>query len=488
VSGVIRPRSAIRFTAAYDRPGMKGADSSRICHGPIWFCVACRDSGSNSPPHDEHWLAPADCDCPQYGHGNHVAPPVPATPPCVAPGVGVETEGWAASGAAPAASLPSCAVAGVVPPGVSWGSLCIEPIIPPLARTSSARTPRAVRPGHGSHPYTPPMTRLPRAGLLAAIAATAACQSDPPRRAERSPSDEPLAARVLRQDAEGAPRRLGRVSPPATLNGATIAWDALHDAMVEAAGAVALEETALDRLLAREAERRGIDINEDELDAEERALARSIGAVADSDAERDRLVRELRDRRGLGPRRYEALLRRTATLRALVVPNVTIDEGTLELARAVRFGEKRRVRVITTATLLEAQTAIRRLERGEPFAEVAARLSTDASAARGGLIEPLSLADPSYPAALRDALRELEPGDRTNPVALEGAFAVARLEEILPPDDEGARAAQGILEEEARAEQERILMTRLANRLLDGAALNILDPALERAWRLRRGR
>jgi len=335
------------------------------------------------------------------------------------------------------------------------------------------------------------MTRAPArlpAALALAGAGLAACSSPPPARPARSGDDEPLARRVLRQGESGAPRRLSRVSPPATLNGSPVAWAALHDAMVEAAGAVALEEAALDRLLSRETEERGVEITENDLEREERALAASVGAVADGPAARDRLIRELRRRRGLGPRRYEALLRRTATLRKLVAPNVTINAESLERARRVRFGEKRRVRVITAPSLVEAQTAIRRLERGEAFGEVAARLSTDASAARGGLIEPLSLEDPTYPAALRDALRGLAPGERTGPVALEGAYAVVKLEEIIPADEDGAREAEGVLEEEARAEQERILMTRLANRLLDGAALNILDPALENAWRARRER
>lgn len=339
------------------------------------------------------------------------------------------------------------------------------------------------------------MTRAPARppiALALAAATLAACSSAPRSRpasaSAQTSAGEPLARRVLRQADGDAPRRLVRVSPPAMLDGSPVAWAALHDAMVEAAGAVALEEAALDRLLAEKAEERGVKITEADLEREERALAESVGAVADGPAARDRIIREVRRRRGLGPRRYEALLRRTATLRRLVAPNVTIDAEMLERAKSVRFGEKRRVRVITAPSLIEAQTAIRRIERGEPFAEVAARLSTDASAARGGLIEPLSLEDPTYPAALRDALRVLEPGDRTGPVALEGVYAVAKLEEIIPPDGAAARETEGVLEQEARAEQERILMTRLANRLLDGAALNVLDPALENAWRARRER
>ncbi len=310
---------------------------------------------------------------------------------------------------------------------------------------------------------------------LALAALLAGCSSS------ASPRDAP-AERVLRSDSPTPSSRRTRIAPPAALDGQPLVWDDLHDALIEGAGAIALEETVLDRLLAKEAARHGVRVEQVDLEQEERSLLRSLAAAAETTSE-EAVLEELRRQRGLGPTRYRALLHRTATMRALVAPSVNINQETLDLARAIRFGEKRRVRLITAPSLVEAQTALRAIERGEPFAEVAARLSTDASAPRGGLIEPFSLADPSYPAAVRDAAGALEPGDVSAAVAIEGGYAVLRLEEVLPART--PRGAEAVLLEDARAEQERVLMTALARRLLREASLTIFDPALETAWRRR---
>lgn len=305
--------------------------------------------------------------------------------------------------------------------------------------------------------------------------ALSACAPSPARQ-------EPAPERVLRTPSPQSSERSVRVSPPASLAGQSVTWDELHSVMVEAAGAIALEETILDRLLAREADRQGIIVEQIDLEEEERALLDTL-AQTSSDGGESVLLEELRRRRGLGPHRYRALLQRTATMRAIVSQNVDITPEALDLARAIRFGEKRRLRVITAPSLIEARTALRALERGDSFSEVALRLSTDASAARGGLIEPLSLADPSYPAALRDAAGELNVGDVSPPIALDSGFVIARLDEIIPPTN--PPGAESVLLEDARAEQERILMTALARRLLAEARLTIFDPSLETAWRRR---
>jgi len=343
-----------------------------------------------------------------------------------------------------------------------------------------------------------PSSPLPRHALAPAAAAVAtllvACNAPETRRpapAQRVVADERPAGAAIEDDgARDAPApdplRLSRVSPPAILDGDAIEWNALHRAMVEAAGALALEEQVLDRLLEAEARRRGVVVASADLQREELALEASLGDVAALPAERRRLVEEIRRRRGLGTDRYEALLRRTALLRALVRPRVEITPEQLDLAMTIRFGEKRRVRVIAVSTLTEAQAVLTRLDRGEAFQEVAAQWSSDPSAARGGLIEPFSLADPSYPGAFRDAAAELSPGEVSGAIALPSGFAIIRLEEIIPGDDVELSTVRPIVLEDARLEQERVLMTQLARRLLAEANLRILDPTLESAWRRRR--
>ncbi len=323
--------------------------------------------------------------------------------------------------------------------------------------------------------------RLPVFLVIAALLIGCASQPAPDRSDERETN---RARRVLTQTPTNttAPSRGVSVSPPAAVNGTPITWDAMHTALVEGAGGVVLEEIVLDRLLSEEARRLGVRVERVDMEREERALLDSLAGVGSSGSE-TALLERLRRQRGLGPERYQALLRRTAIMRAIVAPDVNITQQTLDLAHDVRFGEKRRARIITSPTLVEAETALRAIRRGEPFAEAAVRLSTDASAARGGLIEPMSLADPSYPASVREAARDLQVGEVSPAVAIEGGYALLKLEEIIP-----ARTPAGgesMLLEDARAEQERVLMTALARRLLNEASVSIFDPSLETAWRRR---
>ncbi len=423
--------------ATYERPGINGDSTSRICHGPIWFCVACRESGSNNPPHDPHSAVPIDCDSPQYGHANHPDPPASST--------------FAGTGS------PDCD---------SDSSISTLHRNYTLTQSLSALTPvRFHPPSKTMHTITTPVIALSL--LLTACTNT-------------NPSHQPT-QRILRSDDPApATRSATRVSPPASLQTTTITWNDLHDTLVEAAGATALEEAVLDTLLAQEAANLELIITPVDIENEERTLLTSLDQNPQT---AQQLLLQLRAQRALGPHRYQSLLRRTATMRAIVAPNVNLTEESLELARTIRFGEKHQLRIITAPSLIEAQTAIRALDRNEPFPEVAAKLSTDSSAPRGGLIEPLSLADPSYPAAVRTAARNLAPADISNPIAIEGGYAIIQLIEIIPANT--PPGAELLLLEDARAEQERILMTQLARRLLAGAQLNIFDPALETAWNRR---
>ena len=88
-----------------------------------------------------------------------------------------------------------------------------------------------------------------------------------------------------------------------------------------------------------------------------------------------------------------------------------------------------------------------------------------------------------HPAAIRNAAERLSVGDVSPAIAIEGGYAVIKLEEILAA--RATRDAESILLEDARADQERVLMTALARRLLNESSLTIFDPALETAWRRR---
>ncbi len=267
---------------------------------------------------------------------------------------------------------------------------------------------------------------------------------------------------------------------------------------VEVAGAIALEEAALDALLSERLAARGVRWSDLDTAAERAIIVAQLAEASpsrnavrgESAADRgERLLAQLRTARGLGNTRFEGMLRRNAALRLLVSDQVVLNESVIRQAYDLRYGERMPARIIVVDTVDEAAQIIDRLDAGEPFPEVAARFSTDQSASRGGLIEPVSAADPSYPQALRDAIGELRPGGYSTPIALDNGIAIV-LREASPspsaavPTLEETRSA---LTHEARMRQERILMGELARELLENARVTIFDASLDKAWRARTG-
>lgn len=298
--------------------------------------------------------------------------------------------------------------------------------------------------------------------------------------------------------AEAAPGDRPRASPDAPaafINRQPVPWEQIQPLLAEAAGAAVLEEVALDRMLAAEYRSR-LGKDPDELSpsrvAEERQrLTESIersGAEPDSAEE---LIRSLRLARGLGDARFAALLRRNALLRDLVAPQVQITDELVRQRFEVRYGPRYRARILTTATDADAADSLRTLlaegpgDRTIRFADLAARVSTDESGARGGQIEPISPADPAYSPALRAALTRLEPGELSGVLDLQPGYGVALLEEVLPATPVDFASVQHDVEAELRSRQERLLMDNLARRLLLSAEVSPVDPALGWAWRNR---
>ncbi|MGD9692298.1 MAG: peptidyl-prolyl cis-trans isomerase [Phycisphaerales bacterium] len=269
--------------------------------------------------------------------------------------------------------------------------------------------------------------------------------------------------------------------PVAVVGGEPIRWEALRPYLAEAGGGAALEEAALDVLLSRECAARGIVIGAGEIDAERIALER---AMSESGAG---AVTEVRRARGLGPARWEGLLRRNAMLRALVRGEARVSEAEIAREYALRHGERVRALLLTTRTAGDAARAVDRVRAGESFSRVAAELSTDVSAARGGVIEPINLEDPTYPEALRKGLGGARDGEMTGVIALDGGFAVLLREGSVGGRGPGLDAVREEMGALARARQERALMGRFARELLEGSRVGVLDPGMGWSWEGRTG-
>ena len=273
--------------------------------------------------------------------------------------------------------------------------------------------------------------------------------------------------------------------PAALVNGRIVDWGELKPRLNEAAGADVLAKVILDRMLARELDDAGILITAEDVDAE-RALF--YDTLSDDPDVAARLARQVRARQGLGPSRLSKLLERNAALRALVRDRVEINDEAVRRMYDVVHGPRRQARLIIAPALNDAQAAINRVNAGELFADVAVEVSTDTSAARGGLLEPISRADASYPQVMREALWALVPGELSRPVFLNDRYAVLSLVRVVDGDGADFYAVRPDLERLVRLNQERILMDNLARRLLTEASVTIIDDEIKWSWDSRKNR
>ena len=267
--------------------------------------------------------------------------------------------------------------------------------------------------------------------------------------------------------------------PAALVDGTILGWGEMRPLLNEAAGAVILEEVILDRMLVAELARTGHSVTDRDMERERDLFYRTLSTDPDVAA---RLARELRIRQGLGRHRLRRLLHRNASLRALVAANVVISEEAIVRTHQILHGPTRRARLMVLPTLAEAQAAINRVRAGEFFGDVPVDVSTDASASRGGLLAPISHADPTYPQVMRDALWALDPGDVSTPILLAQQYAALMLVARIDGDGVPLEEARVEIQRQVRLSQQRLLMDQKARQLLTEVSVTIFDAALKDSW------
>lgn len=287
-------------------------------------------------------------------------------------------------------------------------------------------------------------------------------------------SRAPAAAEAPEREAR-SPQPSVRGDLVAIVDGNALTFTTLRAALVEAAGEQALRDAVLDQRLGTRLRAAGIAVDADAIARERRMLLETLDA---DPARAEELLGAVRARERLGSVRFDALLARNAGLRALVAGAVKLDEAGLANAHDLLHGPKRSVRIAVLASLADAERFAADAATGS-FSDLAVERSLDESAARGGLLAPLSRRDPSYPEPLRAAAYATPVGG-TSPPVLDGArFYIVRVE--------GERPADGVLPEASRAEcerwlrlsRERLLMDALARELASLEGVTVFDRAFD---------
>lgn len=334
---------------------------------------------------------------------------------------------------------------------------------------------------------TPPRINIRLISLTAAISLPffSGCAQSPDQADSARGGGRTL---ILDMPDDGSGQAVGTVidaRPAALVNGRQIPWGELKPLLTEMAGAEALEEVLIDRALETLAIERGITVTQADLNRERTLL---LDSMHDDRATALQLLDEMRTARGLGPVRFERLLRRTATMRAMVADRVEVTEQSIARMHDLLHGPKRQARIIVTRGLADARRAVDRIRNGEAFIDVATEMSIDPSAPRGGLLEPIARHDPAYPEQIRDTLWSLGIGAISDPVLLDDRYAIVQFHREVPADGLTLEDTRNDVERFVRLEQERILMDQLARQLLASQTVNIVDRSLRAVWQKRNAR
>lgn len=300
--------------------------------------------------------------------------------------------------------------------------------------------------------------------------------AEPPRAAQPRKSPPPAST-------DQAARETGVSDTIALVGGRPMRFSQLRPLLIETSGGDVLSELVLDEQIARELENRKLTVTEADAQRERELMLSQFSA--DPDHSR-RLLEQLRERLGLGPLRFERFLQRNAALRKLVAGEAKVTDAMVRLAYEQRTTPQSVCRMILVPSLREATEVLRRLEAGEPFIDLAIARSQDESRIQGGLLPPIAPYDTSFPSAITATAGKLDPGQTSDPIALDTGFAILKCEKKITPETASYERIAPDLRKGLQLAIERNLMDRQARLLLRQADVTVLDAALDREYKARR--
>jgi len=124
------------------------------------------------------------------------------------------------------------------------------------------------------------------------------------------------------------------------------------------------------------------------------------------------------------------------------------------------------------------------LKDGADFAELARRVSVNPSAAEGGLLPPIGRDSTNLPPAIVEAAMSLKQvGQITDPIQVDTAFHILKLEKIIEPqnvklDDVKDKLTQNLRNRRLRIESQKLLQ-ELIQAAKDGKSIQYADPVLK---------
>ena len=258
---------------------------------------------------------------------------------------------------------------------------------------------------------------------------------------------------------------------PLLINGDPVTWSTLTPLLAEASGREIVRELVLESALRREVSARGLQIGDSALKQEHERWIDMLGPDLAAETEAS-----IRLRRGLGPVRFRRMLWRNAALRALLDPaETTVTDDEVRLAKSIRTGRRFAVSIVTVPEADDA-VDIARQARESPSGATAGLWEGSlrhGAQPRSTVLSPL---DPAVPDALRGAIASTPIGSASGAIAIEGGYAVVLVHAVLPAGE--APPPDQSIREMLALRKARAAMERLAERLVEGTSVHILDHSL----------
>lgn len=280
----------------------------------------------------------------------------------------------------------------------------------------------------------------------------------------------------------------------AVVNGRPIDSRSFIKTLVDARGLMLLQQLIFLEAVRSEADKRGIRVNDDDIQREYDLTLQNAPDVSDSDkplteAQRDVLIDKWTKRNGVPREELAIAMARQALLRKMAEADVrvTADDVREEFKR--QFGDHVEVRHLQLPARRTYARIKARLDRGDRFEDLVADYSVNAlTKARGGLLPPFTRDDPTVPRSFVNMAFKLKVGEVSPLFESEGSYHLIKLERRISAETTSLGDKRVELERAVRKRRVAERMESLGRELLMKADIRIDEATMREQYNDRRKR
>ena len=205
------------------------------------------------------------------------------------------------------------------------------------------------------------------------------------------------------------------------------------------------------------------------------------------DKDNEGLLKQLLTQQQLTPEMFDMQMESNACLRKVVekhMPGKITEEMERQAFNTI-YGETVRIRHIQCSNIVEISEAQRRLAGGEPFEQVAIKLSRNATTRTlGGEFPPFSRETPHIPQQFKDVAFSLKVGEVSDPVETNGTYHLLKLVAKVAPKaikfEDVRGSVHELLYDRWVTEEMKVVRDKLGQKALESMKIN--DPVMARQY------